>query len=530
MTTDELLQRWSDGSITADELRELTAKLAEPEHQNALLDDWLLESSLPDRLPGASVASLTEAMRTTRRLKAAELPQTSMSARWLSWRPLALAAAAVVVLGLTWWMLGQTKDDAAAIVTVLFAEDCQWKKPNVICEGERLVPQMLSLAKGMAVVRFDGGAEMLLRGETELELQSATQAKLLRGDVIVRAEGDAAGFKLDTPSASLLDLGTEFAVKVNGGAATELRVSEGEVAYAHGGVTKTLQAGKAVRLERSKAPKSITGDAPRFDQLVREANPRERADLMIVHEGFQYDEGSYAPSSITKGKGWAGPWRLRSEQEMIGRSRPDTTTAMRIVQGLPILPWRMNRGGIGMLEMPTGVCVRIRPMTLPLEMNRDGITYFSMITQEPQRPSPASRENQESVRLTFRSSADFASDFLSFGYGPNQKPYISGASFGNTQSLSPIPDGQSLLWIGKIIRRAEGDDEISFRIYGQDEALDYAEPKTWHVNSRSVRMKAALDLLVLSSTGNAPRMVDEIRIGSTWRSVVPISSLRAFKP
>ena len=41
MTTDQLLQRWSDGSITADELGELTAKLAEPEHQSALLNDWL---------------------------------------------------------------------------------------------------------------------------------------------------------------------------------------------------------------------------------------------------------------------------------------------------------------------------------------------------------------------------------------------------------------------------------------------------------------------------------------------------------
>lgn len=30
MTTDELLQRWSDGSITADGLRELTAKLTQP--------------------------------------------------------------------------------------------------------------------------------------------------------------------------------------------------------------------------------------------------------------------------------------------------------------------------------------------------------------------------------------------------------------------------------------------------------------------------------------------------------------------
>lgn len=96
MTTDELLQRWSDGSITADELRELTAKLAEPEHQSALLDDWLLESSLPDRLPGASVASLPEALRTTRLLSASEPPQTRKWSGWLSWRPLAAAAAGLV--------------------------------------------------------------------------------------------------------------------------------------------------------------------------------------------------------------------------------------------------------------------------------------------------------------------------------------------------------------------------------------------------------------------------------------------------
>lgn len=97
MTTDELLQRWSDGSITADELRELTAKLAETEHQSALLDDWLLESSLPDRMPGASVASLPEAQRTTGLLKAAEQPQTRKWSGWLSWRPLTAAAAGLVV-------------------------------------------------------------------------------------------------------------------------------------------------------------------------------------------------------------------------------------------------------------------------------------------------------------------------------------------------------------------------------------------------------------------------------------------------
>ena len=95
MTTDELLQRWSDGSITTEELRELTAKLAEPEHQSALLDDWLLESSLPDRLPGAAVAGL-RASETSRSVERMDSVRARQWTGWLSWRPLTAAAAGLV--------------------------------------------------------------------------------------------------------------------------------------------------------------------------------------------------------------------------------------------------------------------------------------------------------------------------------------------------------------------------------------------------------------------------------------------------
>lgn len=96
MMTDELLQRWSDGSITADELRELTAKLAKPEHQSTLLDDWLLESSLPDRLPGAAVAGLQESAM-NRRIERIAPVRAKQWAGWLSWRPLTAAAAGLVI-------------------------------------------------------------------------------------------------------------------------------------------------------------------------------------------------------------------------------------------------------------------------------------------------------------------------------------------------------------------------------------------------------------------------------------------------
>ena len=109
MTTDELLQRWSDGSITTEELRELTAKLAEPEHHGALLDDWLLESSLPDRLTGASVAGLH---RTT----------MTRWTGWLSWRPIT-AAAAGIMFGMlcTSVVFGYVMPRAAATVQRLAA-------------------------------------------------------------------------------------------------------------------------------------------------------------------------------------------------------------------------------------------------------------------------------------------------------------------------------------------------------------------------------------------------------------------------
>ena len=528
----ELLTRLSDGTQTEADARRLNELLrGDPAACELYLNHAALEAQLHREFGGAPAELLPGLPTATDR--AAPRGKVVAFPIWLRH-----AAAAAIAICATWLAMhwggsyraprtaAASERSAAWVATMLFSEDCQWKSGRAVSEGARLAAETLYLAKGMAILRFDGGAEMVLRGETELELQSATHARLRRGDVVVRAEGEAAGFKLDTPSASLLDLGTEFAVKVVGGGGTELHVSEGAVAYAQGGVTETVPAGKAVRLEQSKPPQAIAGDAPRFAQLVRDANPRERPERMIVYDGFNYDEGSYPPSRIAGGKGWAGPWRLRSEREMGGRSEPDTTTDMRIVQGQTNLPWLMNRGGIGLLELPAGACVRIRPMSLPLEMNRDGITYFSLITQEPVRPEPVERTKLESIRLTFRSSADYAADFLSFGCGPDQKPCVSGASLGNAQSLSPIPDGQSLLWIGKIIRRAEGDDEVFFRIYGEHDALDFAEPRTWHV-TRSVRMTAALDLLLLSSSGNAPRRVDEIRIGATWRSVVPISTLRA---
>ena len=66
-----LLHRWREGSLTADEMRTLTALLAKPEARQALRRDWFLEAALPEALAASAVIVRT--------------PQPSLAAKLRDW-------------------------------------------------------------------------------------------------------------------------------------------------------------------------------------------------------------------------------------------------------------------------------------------------------------------------------------------------------------------------------------------------------------------------------------------------------------
>lgn len=66
-----LLHRWREGALTAEEMRALTAELAQPDARAALRLDWFLEAALPQSLAASSVIVRT--------------PQSSFAARMRSW-------------------------------------------------------------------------------------------------------------------------------------------------------------------------------------------------------------------------------------------------------------------------------------------------------------------------------------------------------------------------------------------------------------------------------------------------------------
>jgi len=418
---------------------------------------------------------------------------------------------------------------ASPVATLLLEEDCVWGSETGWEEGHRLAPARVELESGSAVLRFDGGAELVMVGPAEIELKSAASVLVRFGDVVVRATDGAEGFVVTTPTSEVVDLGTEFAVKVNRSGGTEVHVLDGEVRYRKLGASdelaKILRAGEGIAIDKRGRPRAIPMNSPRFKDFVNRINPRSRADLLTAYEGFNYSPGVLPLEQSTVGIGWKGPWRRRLPKERRRPSQDASPQELEIVHGQMNVTWPVPGGRLGMLKLPPGSIFYVRPLRKAIDLGRDGVTYFSLMVREIERPTNR-KQPYEHLRLTFRSSGDYFGDALSFGHGPGYRPRIQAGDGKLYTSPLEFPAEQTTLWIGKVVSRVHGEDEVYFRIYGEDEALDYAEPATWHVVTRDADSDARLDRVLLSSTGKFGRIVDELRIGPTWRSVAPMSEER----
>ena len=92
------------------------------------------------------------------------------------------------------------------------------------------VGDVITAVDGVLNLRFYCGAEVLLKGPAELKVLSPMRAVLRRGTLTAHVEESAHGFRIDTPSSKVTDLGTEFGLSVDSQGATDAIVFSGKVA------------------------------------------------------------------------------------------------------------------------------------------------------------------------------------------------------------------------------------------------------------------------------------------------------------
>ena len=157
------------------------------------------------------------------------------------------------------------------------------------------------LVLGIAEISFRNGAVVVLEAPAELEIVGPARAFVHSGQVVVRAEGDAKGFVLETPRATVVDLGTEFGVKV-ASHDTEVDVFEGSVSAREKNLSdpaapeQHLLAGQAIRYGGTgNAPPQISPSTPqRF--VRRFPEPQSRPDCLVPYNRSRWESVHVVPA------------------------------------------------------------------------------------------------------------------------------------------------------------------------------------------------------------------------------------------
>ena len=183
-------------------------------------------------------------------------PPQSRTPRWSRWIAVAAAAAAIVLAAVLVWPGEQEPNPIASpgpaktpepFASLEAVKSARWKGSGLpTTEGSRLGPGNLKLAEGLATLRFDSGAKVVIEGPAELTLMDAMQFRLASGKAFAEIPESAQGFRIVTPAANVVDHGTRFSVIVDAASGdTQTQLYEGLLQVEH------LRSGKDVTLEQT---------------------------------------------------------------------------------------------------------------------------------------------------------------------------------------------------------------------------------------------------------------------------------------
>jgi hypothetical protein len=214
-----LIHAQLDGAITPGQHAQLDGMLR---------DDWQARRFYLE-LADQHARLLQQPAVSTGRLH--ESPAPRLSPRWMRYIAPTAAAAAVAVLAALLWPdsppAASQEATASGVAMLSQTLDAQFEQSR-IQRGDALAPGSIKLAKGLAQIDFFSGATALIEGQCEIEIISPWEARGVSGRVRVQVPPAAKGFLMHAPDMKLEDLGTEFALNVQG-PSSAVHVFEGEV-------------------------------------------------------------------------------------------------------------------------------------------------------------------------------------------------------------------------------------------------------------------------------------------------------------
>ena len=194
--------------------------------------------------------------------------------------------------------------EQSVIATITDSRDAIWSdESDGLLASDEIGVGILRLESGAAKLEYRHGVVLSLVGPAEFEIFSQDRGALRYGEMAAYVPDGAEGFRVETPTAGVTDLGTEFGVSVNAQGQTSLSVFDGKV---------ELSSSSDSEIEIVSAGQSYgIDDQGKRERLSKLLPYKEARDSL---RGWQIIWEPFGPGSTTgefpgsAGAGWQGAW------------------------------------------------------------------------------------------------------------------------------------------------------------------------------------------------------------------------------
>lgn len=171
---------------------------------------------------------------------------------------------------------------------------------------------VVCVTEGQIQVTFESGAIVTLYAPAMMEVISPMRGRAIRGKLAADVGDGAQGFTIETPRATVVDLGTVFGVEVGDEGATDVVVFKGAVDLHFDGPGGTeeqatphrLTSGEAVRIDKGGTPSRIVSiSSDRFSSPVGPAGSEVTRPVLIstVTDNIDRDRDNWNYYEIVHG-------------------------------------------------------------------------------------------------------------------------------------------------------------------------------------------------------------------------------------
>ena len=158
-----------------------------------------------------------------------------------------------------------------------------------------------------------------------------------------------------------------------------------------------------------------------------------------------------------------------------------------------------------------------RTLEKPIRLDIDAIYYVSFFIQK----SVAQRLANHQYGSLSLFSDDYPQNEKHILFGINTKSYPTLRLKNQTHEIAPpLQHEQPYFFVGKIVASETSPDQVFLRAFSLDETVPEQEPLVWTCESEPFEDSTIYNLVRLYAGKSSKFRFDELRIGTSWESVV----------